>query len=138
MSYDPKGALLAGVFAKWAASTLASEIGPLRRTTAPTNVAAHPYALMRDGDLLDLGMTCNVQMFECEIEFRVYDKSPELVATHKGKIDQLFSSDSLSLVLDGVTLESCRLVGSSDAEQDDNLWRAGLSYRFRIHRQRIA
>lgn len=138
MAYDPKGALLAGIFAKWAGSSLASDIGPLRRTSAPTNVAAHPYGLLRDGDLLDQGMTCGVQRFECEVELVVYDTSPELVATHKGKIDQVFSSDSLSLSLSGVTLESCRLVDSSDAEQDDNLWRAGLSYRFMVHRARIA
>lgn len=138
MAYDPKGELLAGIFAKWAGSTLASEIGPLRRISVPASVAAHPYGLLRDGDLLDLGMTCEVQRFECEVELLVYDKTPELVATHKGKIDQVFSSDSLSLSLSGVTLESCRLVDSSDAEQDDNLWRAGLSYRFRVHRARIA
>jgi hypothetical protein len=138
MSYDPKGALLAGIFAKWAGSTLASEIGSLRRISIPANVSSHPYALLRDSDLLDLGMTCGRQRFECEVELLVYDKTPELVATHKGKIDQVFSSDSLSLSLSGVTLESCRMVASSDAEQDDNVWRAGLSYRFRIHRGRIA
>ena len=139
MTYDPKNALIGGIFAKWNGGSLANDIAPLQRSTASTNVSRHPYSLLIPPEnLIDLGMTCGTQRFECELELAVYDKSPELVAAHKQKIDQVFSSDALSLQMDGASLESCRLTDSSDNEQDDNLWRGGLVYRFRISRTRIA
>lgn len=138
MTYDPKGELLKGVIAKWNGGTLATEIAPLRQGPAPTGLTSHPYALLSGADLVDLGMTCGIQRFEMELEFRVYHRTPELVGVLKGKVDQVFSSDSLSLSLTGVELESCRLVASSDDKQDENVSLGSLSYRFRFSRSRIA
>jgi hypothetical protein len=83
-------------------------------------------------------MTCGSQLFEHELEFRAYDKTPEACAVHAGKIDQVFSSDSLSLTLSGLTLMSGRLIRPSYVQQDDGVWYGGLTYRFQTCRERIA
>lgn len=139
---DPLDQLVRQIIAKWvslAATTFTGIRGPYRNE-APSGGTSHPYAILRDaGGGADLiHTTCESETYEALIEFRIYDKSPELTSVHIAKVDGVFSSQSLSLTQNGVTVTGVRLVRPAYQQADEGVWFAGLTYRFQFSRARIA
>ena len=139
---DPLDQLVRQIIAKWVslAATTFTGIGGLYRTQAPSGRTSHPYAILRDaGGGADLvNTTCESEVYEALMEFRAYDKQPELASVHAAKIDGVFSSKSLSLTPNGVTVVGVRLVRPAYQQSDEGVWFAGLTYRFQFSRARIA
>lgn len=137
---DPLDQLIRGIFAKWEslrATTFAGINGPWRQEK-PATTAGHPYAIVKDDGCFKTNQTCVSELFDSEIEFRVYDKSPELAAEQIAKVDGVFSSMSLSLTTVGVNVIGVRLVGSAYVKPDEAIWYGGLRYRFQLSRSLIS
>lgn len=136
---DPQDRLIRGIVAKWqslAASTLAGINGPYR-DEKPANAAGHPYAVIKDDGCFPTAYTCERQLFESEVEIRVYAKTPEDASVQAAKVDAVFSSRSLSLSTTGVDVLSSRPVGFDYAKPDEGVWYCGLRYRFQLSRSHI-
>ena len=139
---EPFDQLVKLIIAKWvslAATTFTGIRGPYRNE-APSGGTSHPYAIFRDagGGAYLIHTTCKSETYEALIEFRTYDKTPELASIHASKVDGVFSSKSLSLTQNGVTVKGVRLVRPAYQQADEGVWFAGLTYRFQFSRARIA
>ena len=139
---DPQDQLIRQLVAKWntlAATTFAGIRGPYR-DEAPSNVTAHPYCVIKDasGGADSIGSTCKSEQYESQVEFRVYAKTPEEAATQVAKIDGVFSSQSLSLVDNGISVIGVRLMRPAYVKADEAVAYGGLTYRFQLSRLKIA
>lgn len=132
MAVEPLDILIKGLKTVWDANTatLSGINGPYRDEHPPDLTKTFPYCVVRSRDSDDAGWTCHNRYYDHEIEFSVYDRTPELVATRLTTILGVFDPDVTTITLSTGVVVRWRLARPGYTIQDKTVWRGVLMFEF--------
>ena len=144
---DPLAILVAALKVVWDANsaTLSGIDGFYWDSKPPEPSVGFPYCIMKAPDSILDQMTCLSELWDHEITFWVYDRTPELCKTSINKIKAVFDPDSLTngagastLSLSAGTVLGHRAVRAGYEEQDLDVWRGKARYDFKTSKTRTS
>lgn len=142
---EPFADLAAGLVTKWQASVSLQNViqGPWRsersadQSANPASGTYYPFCLFDGRASLEI-VSCGREYYGHEVEFKIYNRTPELVAGHAATLKAVYDSDALTLTLSEGNLISHRPRDSRYVQIDKGVWYVSLNYYFQTSRPRVA
>lgn len=136
---DPQYELVVGLLTRWNNTADLDGIAGPYKDELPTSQAEFPYCVFKLSDAILDQTTCHGELWEHEVEFRIYDKTPELAYTSFVKVHALYGGMTFAadtLLANGVTLYKARPVRIGYRRADKDVEYIGALYSFETYKLR--
>jgi hypothetical protein len=138
---DPQCELVAALLIRWNNTSALDAIAGPYKDELPTDQSAFPYCVYKLSDAILEQTTCHGELWGHEVEFRIYDKTPELAKVSFAKVHALYGGMTFvsdTLLANDVTLHKARPLRIGYRKADKGVEYIGALYAFETYKLREA